>query len=130
MRTGGGNQGYTNRTALFNYGPLTWVAMANLYGHPSILILEANALRESSNPKGLNKNHFKEPIQFDGYYFKPSGKPGLGYQYDEKFVVNRDIGEPWALSMMSLLDDKLIAEQLTDIKSAADSCRGPRLTDA
>ena len=41
-------------------------------------------------PKGLNKNlFFKEPIKIDGYYFKPSGKPGLGYEYDEKFVVSR-----------------------------------------
>lgn len=77
----------------FNYGPLTWVAMANLcMATPNVLILEANALRENpSGPKGLNKNQFfKEPIQFDGYYFKPSGKPGLGYQYDEKFVVSRE----------------------------------------
>ena len=28
-------------------------------------------------------------FQFDGYYFKPSKKPGLGYEYDEKFVVSR-----------------------------------------
>ena len=77
----------------FSYGPLTWVAMANLcMATPNVLILEANALRENpSGPKGLNKNQFfKEPIQFDGYYFKPSGKPGLGYQYDEKFVVSRE----------------------------------------
>lgn len=76
----------------FNYGPLTWVAMANLcMATPNVLILEANSLRENpSGPKGLNKNQFfKEPIQFDGYYFEPSGKPGLGYEYDEKFVVSR-----------------------------------------
>ena len=76
----------------FSYGPLNWVAMANLcMAVPNVLILEANALREStSGPKGLNKNQFfKEPIQFDGYYFTPSGKPGLGYEYDEKFVVSR-----------------------------------------
>jgi len=55
------------------------------------LILEANALRESrTGTKANNKNlFFKEPIQFDGYYFTPSGKPGLGYEYDEKFVVSR-----------------------------------------
>ena len=56
-----------------------------------MLILEANALRDSpSGPKDLNKNQFfKEAIQIDGYYFKPSGKPGMGYKYDEKFVVIR-----------------------------------------
>jgi 2-dehydro-3-deoxyphosphogalactonate aldolase len=76
----------------FSYGPLCWVAMANLcMATPNVLILEANALRESpSGPKGLNKNQFfKEPIKIDGYYFVPSGKPGLGYEYDEKFVVSR-----------------------------------------
>jgi len=76
----------------FSYGPLTWVAMANLcMATPNVLILEANSLRESpSGPKGLNKNQFfKEPIKIDGYYFVPSGKPGLGYEYDEKFVVSR-----------------------------------------
>ncbi|MEO1993141.1 MAG: hypothetical protein ABGW78_14475, partial [Pirellulales bacterium] len=74
-------------------GPLTWVAMANLcMAAPNVLILEANALREtSSGSRGLTKNKFfKEPIEFDGYYFKPSGKPGLGYEYDEKFVVSRN----------------------------------------
>ena len=76
----------------FSYGPLCWVAMANLcMATPNVLILEANSLRESpSRPKGLNKNQFfKEPIKIDGYYFVPSGKPGLGYEYDEKFVVSR-----------------------------------------
>lgn len=76
----------------FAYGPLCWVAMANLcMATPNVLILEANSLRESpSGPKGLNKNQFfKEPIKFDGYYFVPSGRPGLGYEYDEKLVVNR-----------------------------------------
>ena len=76
----------------FSYGPLTWVAMANLcMATPNVLILEANTLRENpSGPKGLNKNQFfKEPIKIDGYYFTPSGKPGLGYEYDEKFVVSR-----------------------------------------
>ena len=59
---------------------------------PNVLILEANALREKpSGPKGLNKKQFfKEPIKIDGYYFVPSGKPGLGYEYDEKFVVIRN----------------------------------------
>ena len=77
----------------FSYGPLTWVAMANFcMAAPNVLILEANTLRENpTGPKGLNRNQFfKEPIQFDGYYFKPSGKPGLGYEYDEKFVVSRE----------------------------------------
>jgi 2-dehydro-3-deoxyphosphogalactonate aldolase len=77
----------------FSYGPLTWVAMANFcMATPNALILEANTLRENpTGPKGLNRNQFfKEPIQFDGYYFKPSGKPGLGYEYDEKFVVSRE----------------------------------------
>ena len=76
----------------FSYGPLCWVAMANLcMATPNVLILEANSLRESpSGPKGLNRNQFfKEPIKFDGYYFVPSAKPGLGYEYDEKFVVSR-----------------------------------------
>ncbi|MDG2180266.1 MAG: enolase C-terminal domain-like protein [Mariniblastus sp.] len=76
----------------FSYGPLCWVAMANLcMATPNVLILEANSLRESpSGPKGLNKNQFfKEPIKIDGYYFVPSGKPGLGYEYNEKFVVSR-----------------------------------------
>ena len=62
----------------FSYGPLTWVAMANLcMATPNVLILEANALRENpSGPKGLNKNQFfKEPIKTVGYYFTPSGKP-------------------------------------------------------
>jgi L-alanine-DL-glutamate epimerase-like enolase superfamily enzyme len=40
--------------------------------------------------RARNKNlFFKEPIKIDGYYFVPSGKPGLGYEYDEKFVVSR-----------------------------------------
>ena len=76
----------------FSYGPLNWVAMANFcMATPNVLILEANTLRENpAGPRGLNKNQFfKEPIQFDGYYFTPSGKPGLGYEYDEKFVVSR-----------------------------------------
>lgn len=79
----------------FSYGPLTWVAMANLcMATPNVLILEANAMREVNPPvatnKRLNANHFfKEPIKIDGYYFVPSGKPGLGYEYDEKFVVGR-----------------------------------------
>ena len=76
----------------FSYGPLCWVAMTNLcMATPNVLILEANALRENpSGPKGLNKNQFfKEPIKIDGYYFVPSGRPGLGYEYDEKFVVSR-----------------------------------------
>jgi galactonate dehydratase len=77
----------------FSYGPLNWVAMANLcMAVPNVLILEANALRESrTGNKANNKNlFFKEPIQFDGFYFKPSGKPGLGYEYDEKFIVSRE----------------------------------------
>ena len=76
----------------FSYGPLTWVAMANLcMATPNVLILEANSLREyPSGPRRLNENlFFKEPIKIDGYYFVPSGKPGLGYEYDEKFVVSR-----------------------------------------
>ena len=76
----------------FSYGPLCWVAMANLcMAAPNVLILEANSLRESSNgPKKLTENlFFKEPIKIDGYYFVPSRKPGLGYEYDEKFVVSR-----------------------------------------
>ena len=58
---------------------------------PNMLILEANALRENpSGPKGLNKNQFfNEPIKFDGDYFVPSRKPGLGYEYDEKFIVSQ-----------------------------------------
>ena len=58
---------------------------------PNVLILEANALRENpSGPKDLNKNQFfKEPIKFDVYYLEPCGKPGFGYEYDEKFVVSR-----------------------------------------
>ena len=79
----------------FSYGPLTWVAMVNLcMATPNVLILEANAMREVNPPvatnKRLNANHFfKEPIKFDGAYFVPSDKPGLGYEYDEKFVVSR-----------------------------------------
>ncbi len=76
----------------FSYGPLCWVAMANLcMAAPNVLILEANSLRESSNgPKKLTENlFFKEPIKIDGYYFVPSRKPGLGYEYDETFVVSR-----------------------------------------
>ena len=76
----------------FSYGPLCWVAMANLcMATPNVLILEANSLRENpSGPRRLNENlFFKEPINIDGYYFVPSGKPGLGYEYDEKFVVSR-----------------------------------------
>jgi len=76
----------------FSNGPLFWVAMANLcMATPNVLILEANSLRENpSGPRRLNKNlFFKEPIKIDGYYFVPSGKPGLGYEYDEKFVVSR-----------------------------------------
>jgi galactonate dehydratase len=76
----------------FSYGPLSWVAMANLcMATPNVLILEANSLRENpSGPRRLNENlFFKEPIKIDGYYFVPSGKPGLGYEYDEKFVVSR-----------------------------------------
>ena len=79
----------------FSYGPLTWVAMVNLcMATPNVLILEAKAMREVNPPvatnKRLNANHFfKEPIKFDGAYFVPSGKPGLGYEYDEKFIVSR-----------------------------------------
>ena len=79
----------------FSYGPLTWVAMVNLcMATPNVLILEANAMRETNPPvatnKRLNANHFfKEPIRFDGAYFVPSGKPGMGYEYDVKFVVSR-----------------------------------------
>ena len=50
--------------------------MANLcMATPDVLILEANALREtSSGSRGLAKNKFfKEPIEFDGYYFKLPG---------------------------------------------------------
>jgi len=69
----------------FSYGPLAWAAMANLcMAIPNVLMLEANALKE------LNKNvFFKEPIEIDAYYFTPSGRPGLGYEYDEQFVVSR-----------------------------------------
>ncbi len=77
----------------FSYGPLNWAAMANLcMATPNVLVLEANSLRENpSGPIHLNENFFfKEPIKIDGYYFVPSGKPGLGYEYDEKFVVNRN----------------------------------------
>ncbi len=66
--------------------------MANLcMATPNVLILEANSLRENpSGPRRLNENlFFKEPIKIDGYYFVPSGKPGLGYEYDEKLVVSR-----------------------------------------
>lgn len=76
----------------FSYGPLNWVAMANLcMAVPNVLILEANTLRENpSGHKSLNRNQFfKEPIKIDGYYFTPSGRPGLGYEYDEKFVASR-----------------------------------------
>jgi len=79
----------------FSYGPLTWVAMANLcMAVPNVLILEANAMREVNPYRPVNRRRnqnqfFKEPIKFDGYYFVPSGKPGLGYEYDEKFVVSR-----------------------------------------
>ena len=79
----------------FSYGPLTWAAMANLcMAVPNVLILEVNAMREVDPPvatnKGLNTNHFfKEPIVFDGYYFTPNGKPGMGYEYDEQLVVSR-----------------------------------------
>jgi len=79
----------------FSYGPLTWAAMVNLcMATPNVLILEANAMRETNPPKATNKmlhaNHFfKEPIRFDGAYFTPSGKPGMGYEYDEKFTVSR-----------------------------------------
>ena len=69
----------------FSYGPLFWAAMANLcMATPNVLVLEANALKEV-----VNNVFFKEPIKFDGYYFEPSGRPGLGYEYDEKFVVSR-----------------------------------------
>ena len=79
----------------FSYGPLSWVAMANLcMATPNVLILEANAMREMNPPRPINRARnknlfFKEPIKIDGYYFVPSGKPGLGYEYDEKFVVSR-----------------------------------------
>ncbi|MGB0413576.1 MAG: mandelate racemase/muconate lactonizing enzyme family protein [Coraliomargarita sp.] len=76
----------------FEYGPLSWAAMANLcMAAPNVLLLETNSLREcSSGPKKLTRNRFfKEPIKIDGYYFTPSGKPGLGYEYDESFVASR-----------------------------------------
>jgi len=79
----------------FSYGPLTWVAMANLcMAVPNVLILEANAMREVNPFRSLNSRRnqnqfFKEKIKIDGYYFVPTGKPGLGYEYDEKFVVSR-----------------------------------------
>ncbi len=69
----------------FSYGPLSWAAMANLcMATPNVLLLEANALKEKNK-----KVFFKEPIEIDAYYFTPSGRPGLGYEYDEKFVVSR-----------------------------------------
>lgn len=79
----------------FSYGPLTWVAMANLcMAVPNVLILEANAMREVNPFRPVNRRRnqnqfFKEKIKIDGYYFTPNGKPGLGYEYDEKFVVSR-----------------------------------------
>ena len=79
----------------FSYGPLSWVAIANLcMATPNVLILEANAMREMNPPRPINRARnknlfFKEPIKIDGYYFEPSGKPGLGYEYDEKFIVSR-----------------------------------------
>jgi galactonate dehydratase len=79
----------------FSYGPLTWVAMANLcMAVPNVLILEANAMREVNPYRPVNRRRnqnqfFKEPIKIDGYYFTPNGKPGMGYEYDEKFVVSR-----------------------------------------
>ena len=69
----------------FSYGPLCWAAMANLcMATPNVLLLEANALKEKNKTV-----FFKEPIRIDAYYFTPSGKPGLGYEYDEQFVVSR-----------------------------------------
>jgi galactonate dehydratase len=69
----------------FSYGPLSWAAMANLcMATPNVLVLEANALKEVSSAI-----LFKEPIKIDGYYLEASGKPGLGYEYDEQFVVSR-----------------------------------------
>ena len=79
----------------FSYGPLTWAAMANLcMATPNVLILEANAMREVFPFRPVNRarnmnQFFKEPIKTNGFYFVPSGKPGLGYEYDEKFVVSR-----------------------------------------
>jgi len=80
----------------FSYGPLTWVAMANLcMAVTNVLILEANAMREVNPYRPVNRRRnqnqfFKEPIKIDGYYFTPNGKPGMGYEYDEKFVVSRE----------------------------------------
>jgi len=69
----------------FSYGPLCWAAMANLcMATPNVLLMEANSLKEKNK-----KIFFKEPIKIAGYYFAPSGKPGLGYEYDEQFVVSR-----------------------------------------
>ena len=46
----------------FSYGPLTWVAMANLcMATPNVLILEANALRE--NPSGPNRSQQESVFQ-------------------------------------------------------------------
>lgn len=39
--------------------------------------------------KTKRESLLKEPIKIDGYYFVPSGKLGLGYEYDEKFVASR-----------------------------------------
>ena len=52
---------------------------------PNVLILK-NTLRENpTGPKGLNKHQFfKEPIQFDGYYFASANRIGLRIQM---FVV-------------------------------------------
>jgi len=69
--------------------------MANLcMAVPNVLILESNAMREVNPYRPVNRRRnrnqfFKEPIKIDGYYFTPNGKPGLGYEYDEKFVVSR-----------------------------------------
>jgi len=79
------SQGMQIAPHFFSYGPLCWAAMANLcMATPNVLLLEANSLREKNK-----KIFFKEPIEIDAYYFTPSGRPGLGYEYDEQFVASR-----------------------------------------
>lgn len=85
-------QGIQIAPHFFSYGPLCWAAMANLcMATPNVLLMETNSLSEATSGSRMSKKHrfFKEPIEIEGYYFTPSGRPGLGYEYDEQFVVSR-----------------------------------------
>ena len=62
-----------------------------MHGHTQCVDSRSEFIERKSGraKESEQESIFKEPIKIDGYYFEPSGKPGLGYEYDERFVVSR-----------------------------------------